>query len=109
MGKKSWNITAHELITHCWQVEAETEDEANELALEGCPLPDGDCSSVQFDIVSVKEEIEMLRPWTESTFRLEVFLGKWKIVARRLTQERALEESKQYTRFKIVPEREVAS
>ncbi len=53
---KFWRIVAHELITHSWVVEADSEDTANDLALEGCPLPDGDCSSVHFDIVSVKED-----------------------------------------------------
>ncbi len=57
--KKEWRIVAHETITHSWIVEAATEDEANEIALEGCPLPDGDCSSVHFDIMSVKQEVAL--------------------------------------------------
>jgi hypothetical protein len=57
--KKEWRIVATETLRHCWIVEAETEEEAHELALEGCPLDDGDCSSVHFDIDSVKREVAL--------------------------------------------------
>lgn len=53
--KKTWNVTAHETIVHSWTVEAETEEDAYELALNGCPLPDGECDSQEFEIGKITE------------------------------------------------------
>ena len=52
--KKTYQVTAHETIIHAWEVEAETLADAEQLARNGCPRPDGDCESSDFDIRSVR-------------------------------------------------------
>ena len=52
--KRWWKITAHETLVHSWTVDADTEAKANELALNGCPLPDGECDSQEFEIVCIR-------------------------------------------------------
>ena len=52
--KRSWKVTAHETLVHSWTVDADTEAKANELALNGCPLPDGECDSQEFEIVCIR-------------------------------------------------------
>lgn len=51
--KKEWLVTAHETIVHSYIVEAETEEYAHEKALDGCPNPDADCDSQEFEIVKL--------------------------------------------------------
>ncbi len=67
MGKKKdWHIEMTEHIFHQWTVEAETKEEAIELALEGCPSDK--CCGESDDPVVVEEkdltdrrEVEMVR------------------------------------------------
>lgn len=49
---RTYEVTAKELIIHTYRIEAADLDEAEELALNGCP--DFDCNSIEFEITKIK-------------------------------------------------------
>ncbi len=123
--KKTWSVTAHETLVHSWTVEAETEEEARELAGSGCPMPDGDCESAEFEIVKIKPECVCCESMISQVgcacgasdnakkpakkYTLEVFAdGCWHVTLSGLTHEEALEESTSFTRFRIVEDGRVS-
>ena len=54
--KRAYDVIARETLLHRYTVEAGSFKEAEELALEGCPIPDADCESEEFAIASVTRQ-----------------------------------------------------